>query len=162
MKGCFSWRGEIVIRVCIENLWSRMCTTLVFDWELFYFVHIVHVLNFKYSLNFPLLWNCWLCVFFFVATLFPEIIAKKMKYRGFILMHWSWRHTSIAEPLGARNHTEGRKCFWIVLSHSETKSITWYMDQSLFCVLYKVKWIFMHQSAPVCHCNNYNKIVHSN
>ena len=28
-RGCFPWRGEIAIRVCFENLWSHMCTTLV-------------------------------------------------------------------------------------------------------------------------------------
>ena len=30
-RGCFSWRGQIAIRVCFENLWSSMCTTLVFE-----------------------------------------------------------------------------------------------------------------------------------
>ena len=35
IKGCFSWRGEIMIRVCFKNLWSCMCTTLVFKWPPF-------------------------------------------------------------------------------------------------------------------------------
>ena len=28
----FSWRGEIAISVFFENLWSLMCTRLVFEW----------------------------------------------------------------------------------------------------------------------------------
>ena len=31
LRGCFSWRLEIVFRVCFENLWSHKCTTLAFE-----------------------------------------------------------------------------------------------------------------------------------
>ena len=30
--GVFSSKGQISISVCFENLWSCMCTTLVFEW----------------------------------------------------------------------------------------------------------------------------------
>ena len=30
-RGVFSWNGQICITVCFENLWSPMCTTLVFE-----------------------------------------------------------------------------------------------------------------------------------
>ena len=31
-QGCFSQKGQILIRVYFENLWSHLCITLVFEW----------------------------------------------------------------------------------------------------------------------------------
>ena len=31
LRGDFSWRRQILIRVCFDKLWSHICTTVVFE-----------------------------------------------------------------------------------------------------------------------------------